>query len=42
MKYNNGDLYIGNWKNDKKEVEDKIEYNNMQIYLEEFLKKIKN
>ena len=24
MKYNNGDLYIGNWKNDKKKVKVKL------------------
>ena len=32
MKYNNGDLYNGEWKNDLKEGEGTIKYNNGDIY----------
>ena len=32
MKYNNGDLYIGTWKNDLKDGIGRIEYNNQNIF----------
>ena len=36
IEYNNGDIYDGNWLNDKIEGEGKIEYNNGDIYIGNF------
>ena len=41
MNYNNGDIYEGEFKNDKKEGKGKIIYKNGEIYEGEFKNVIK-